>query len=315
VLLRVLTYHRIAPLDREVGLDPRLISASPESFESQMQLVAERFQAVRLADVVAAVRGNRPLPPRAVLITFDDAYRDLPEHAWPILQRFDLPATIFVPTAYATEPDAAFWWDRLHRRINGTPLHELTTAEWGRLSLGDVTERAATMRRLRAALKQHADPDAAVDELCAQLEAGADEDRQGSCLDWDGLRSLVTLGAELAGHTRHHRVLVGPPSDEIRAEIRGCLEELTRETGQPAPALCYPDGQHDQSVRDVARDEGIVVAFGTEDGINDLRRVDPLSLHRTNITPRTTARLLRWRLSTWAGPIDRWRHRRPAAKR
>src|SRR5512138_1997070 len=106
-MLRVLTYHRVADPHATPWLNPALVSALPAVFEQQMAYVSRRYAAVSLEEVIdAAVRRIR-LPRRAVLITFDDAYRDFGEIAWPILRRHRLPATLFVPTAYPGAPDHA----------------------------------------------------------------------------------------------------------------------------------------------------------------------------------------------------------------
>src|SRR5262245_66051523 len=99
-MLRVLTYHRIAEASSALHLNPRLISASPEEFAAQIRFLASHYRVVGLEDVLVAFETHRPLPRRAVLITFDDAYRDFMDVAWPILQAHRVPATLFVPTAY-----------------------------------------------------------------------------------------------------------------------------------------------------------------------------------------------------------------------
>ena len=85
-----------------------------------MRHLQRRYRVVSLAGVLEAARRRTPLPARAVLVTFDDAYRDFLDAAWPILEKHRIPATMFVPTAYAAEPERSFWWDRLHRCFTNT---------------------------------------------------------------------------------------------------------------------------------------------------------------------------------------------------
>ena len=111
-MLRVLTYHRVAKPNDTPTLEPRLISTTPAMFAQQMRYLARHYAVVSLEDVLHAVTTGMRLPKRAVLITFDDAYRDVGDIAWPILQRYQLPATLFVPTWYPAQPERALWWDR-----------------------------------------------------------------------------------------------------------------------------------------------------------------------------------------------------------
>jgi hypothetical protein len=67
--LRVLVYHRIDNPSAEPDLDPGLISATPQEFRDQMELLAERYNVVSIRTVLAAQRGEASLPAGAVLIT------------------------------------------------------------------------------------------------------------------------------------------------------------------------------------------------------------------------------------------------------
>ncbi|MGZ4396358.1 MAG: polysaccharide deacetylase family protein [Gaiellaceae bacterium] len=93
--LRVLMYHKVNdrpenPISVPIGL-----------FDEQMAVLRELgYQVVSLDDVLDHVAGITPLPPGAVLITFDDGYRDILENALPVLRRHGYPAVIFVPIGY-----------------------------------------------------------------------------------------------------------------------------------------------------------------------------------------------------------------------
>ena len=121
-LLRVLTYHRVDDPQARPWLDPVLISAAPEVFEVQMKYLSANYQPVSVFDVLEAVERNDQviLPPRAVLVTFDDAYQDFEQHAWPVLKHYQIPVTLFVPTAFPDHPEHFFWWDRLFHALHAT---------------------------------------------------------------------------------------------------------------------------------------------------------------------------------------------------
>jgi Polysaccharide deacetylase len=114
--LLVLTYHRIGD---PAGAPPGMVSASPRGFERQMRWLGTSGRAVSLDQVLAARAGTASLPPGAVLVTFDDAYADFRERAWPVLRRHAVPVTLFVPTAFPGRPGAIFWWDRLYAAVAG----------------------------------------------------------------------------------------------------------------------------------------------------------------------------------------------------
>ena len=115
--LAVLTYHRVDWPDARPFLSPAQLSATPDAFEQQMTYLARNCNVVGVEDVFDAVHQGKPLPPRAVLVTFDDAYADFAEHVWPVMKQLGLPVTLFVPTAFPDHPERGFWWDRLYNAL------------------------------------------------------------------------------------------------------------------------------------------------------------------------------------------------------
>lgn len=83
------------------------LSVTPEAFERQMRYLAKKGWAVPLADIVAYAKGEKKLPAHAVAVTFDDGYRDMLTTVLPILERYHIPATVFVPSDMSarTSPD------------------------------------------------------------------------------------------------------------------------------------------------------------------------------------------------------------------
>jgi len=295
--LAVLTYHRVdEPAD---DLYPGLISATPADFAAQVGWLARSYNLVSLADVLARREGGPALPPRSVLITFDDAYRDFATHAWPALRAHGVPVALFVPTAFPGDPTRAFWWDRLHRALTGATHVEPVATPLGELQVATADDRRATFRRLRSAFKDlpHDEAMAAVDGVVAALGG---ESRDGGCiLDWDQLRTLAGEGVELGIHSRTHPLLDQLPRHALDAEIAGAREDLEREVPGSSPAVAYPNGNHGPMVLATADDAGLRLGFSTHRGANDLRRPDWLALHRINVGRVSDITLLAAQLHRW----------------
>jgi peptidoglycan/xylan/chitin deacetylase (PgdA/CDA1 family) len=302
-LLRVLTYHRIAE-PGDPSLYPGVWSATPRAFEGQLRELSARFRVISLPQALAALRGQAPLPPRALLVTFDDAYRDFAELAWPVLRSLGLPAVLFVPTAFPDRPERAFWWDRLHRAFASARREAPLASTAGPLVLRTPAERQRSFRRVRDLVKAlpHRAAMELVEEVCGALE---ESPAQGLVLGWGALRALAREGVAVCAHTRSHPLLDRIDAAEVRAEVAGSLADLCRELGDAPPVLAYPDGRYGEAALRAAREAGIEVAFTTRRGVNDLRRADPLRLRRVPVTPRTSDSLLRAQLSrvaALAGP-------------
>ena len=303
-LLRILTYHRVDEPQAHPERYPGLISAAPRDFEQQMSFLATHYHVVSMQDLLDVVQKGAVLPPRAVLITFDDAYDDFAEYAWPVLKRYHLPVTLFVPTAFPDHPEHVFWWDRLHEALDSVPERRNIGTPLGSLPVGTAAQRKQTYARLRDHLKDlpHATAMASITQICDDL--GVTGPRQ-TVLGWDALRQLASEGVTMGAHTRTHPLLHRVSPDAVRAEVVGSLDDLKRELGAPPPIFAYPSGGFDDQVVQILKQEGIVLAFTTVSGVNNLRSADPLRLRRINIGSRTTFPLFRARLLPWSMVLDR----------
>jgi peptidoglycan/xylan/chitin deacetylase (PgdA/CDA1 family) len=294
-ILPVLTYHRVAEPDDEHY--PGLISASPEAFAEQLETLGRRLTFVGLDAVLDRQAGGRPIPPRAVLLTFDDAYRDFAEAAWPILRRHGIPAVLFVPTAFP-DRDEPFWWDRLYAALTRTERTDLLDTPAGRLVLATPAGRLAAYRALRGHLRGLAHPAAMaeVDRLVVELGGGA---IGSSVLGWDELRRLAREGVTLAPHSRTHPLLERIARADLDEEIDGSRADLVREIGSAPPAFAYPAGSCSDEVVARVRALGVRTAFTTVRGVNDLRRADWHRLRRINVGGRSSPALIRAQALGW----------------
>jgi len=97
----ILMYHHVCPKE-VIPLDPIPIEGwkytiHPTDFENQLSVLKTRgFQFVSMSEYVSAMREGHQAFLRMVSVTFDDGWRDNFDYALPVLQRLDVPATIFV---------------------------------------------------------------------------------------------------------------------------------------------------------------------------------------------------------------------------
>lgn len=309
-MLRILAYHRVAELRDTPATDSRSVSATPEGFARQMKHVAWFYRVVSMHEVLEAVEKRHLLPKRAVLITFDDAYADFVDIAWPILKQLRLPATMFVPTAYPNHPERAFWSDALYQAFAATARTEINVPGLGRLPLSPSDQKRKSLRTVQDYVITIAHWEAVelVDSVCAEL--GLNRPRGESVLNWNQLRQLVREGLTLGSHTRTHAIMTKVTPKQMREEVRGSQEDLQKETDMCLPIFCYPNGNHNDAVVCILRQQGIRLAFTTLCGPNEWGSVDPLRLHRTVIMPRTTPAIFCLRLSRWGTRFDAWRERK-----
>ena len=94
--LPILLYHHVGP--KGTRAHPEL-TVSPQRFDRQVRWLAMRgYQGITAADWLRWVRQAKPLPPKPILLTFDDGYADLGEYALPVLRRYGFSAVVYVIT-------------------------------------------------------------------------------------------------------------------------------------------------------------------------------------------------------------------------
>jgi peptidoglycan/xylan/chitin deacetylase (PgdA/CDA1 family) len=263
-----------------------------------MLFIATRYRPISLAELLEVRHGRAHLPRRAVLVTFDDAYRDFAEHAWPRLRRLGVPVTLFVATAYPDRPSRAFWWDRLWAALTLAPPGAQVETPDGQRTLATGADRMRAYRSLRRHLKTLPD-DRIQGELERLVGRFTPPATTSPVLGWDELRALAGEGVTVAPHTRTHPILARVPRERVREEIMGSLEDLEREIGTVRPVLAYPSGGLSDEVVDVVREVGFELAFSTKRGNNHVGRADWLRLRRIHVSRRFGFPALRAQLLPW----------------
>ena len=292
--LAVLMYHRIADVDEDTTLDPALRSATPSEFARQMRMLADEFDVLSL-DRLLEVRGGAPVPDRAVVVTFDYAYRSVVENAVPILRAAGLPSIMFVPTGLVGDRVTP-WWDRLYAALRNAPPAVYATPA-GVVAL-DGTSRAvaAANRSISSWLKTipAGDVDGEVERLTATFgecrHAGSPP--SSPLASWEELRSCADAAVELAPHGRRHAIWPSCNDAQLRDELNGARSDLEQHWGRCPTIVAYPAGVSSPSVRRAVAEAGHTVALGTRPGGNDWA-TDWLDLRRVDVTRRVDHRVLR----------------------
>lgn len=118
----VLCYHAVS--ERW----PAALSATPARFEEQIRALARGgYRGVTFHEAATVESSGR-----RVAVTFDDSYKSVRELARPILERYDMPATVFVPTAFA-DSDEPMSWPGVDQWLETEHRDELLPMSWQEL--------------------------------------------------------------------------------------------------------------------------------------------------------------------------------------
>ena len=261
--LTVLAYHRIHdPVGFEF-FEP-VISAPPDGFARQMDLIAERFNAVSLADVLSWMDGKGRLPPNPVLITFDDGYRDNLEQAMPILREREMPAVLFVATGNI-DRSQPFFWDSAAYSFHHTDTTEADLPILGPRAWGS-SPSVVCAEWIEAAKREPQDRREDLTEQLGQVLGVVmpDSARTGELLSWDEIREMAGQGFSMGSHTVSHAILTELSAAEAQRELAESRRRLEDELNGPIRALAYPNGttlDFNPQIEGMASEAGYSAAF------------------------------------------------------
>lgn len=271
--LTVVMFHRTLSPD-----DPRWKTCDPDytlpvrRLAESLAFFRRHYNVVSLAQVLASRRDGAPLPPRPLLITFDDGWADNADYALPELRKAGLPALLFV-VADAVGTRQPFFQERL-------------IAGWRRGAL-KVAELAQAMRA-QAGMEWQPIGES-IDELreaIARIETMPPERRNAvlapfmAALD-DGLRHMVTVeelqrlqagGVALGSHGKTHTPM--KQATDLDAELSGARVALAQCLGQAMPvveSMSFPHGSFDATIAQRARQAGYELLFTSVPVLNPVK--------------------------------------------
>ena len=284
--LAVLIFHRVLPTpDLFLASDPDV-----QVFAELMRVIRERFSPLSLAEGLHRLARNT-LPPRAVSVTFDDGYADNLKVALPVLQRLEIPATLFIASGYLD--GRCMWNDQLCqaiRRCPGTSV-DLTAYGAGIRPLGGPRERAMLAQDLlRLFTYEAAEPR---EQVAADLAARFAPDLTSPMLTRTQVRELGDQGIEIGGHTVTHPILARTPDQTAYREIAENKEDLEGLLGRRLRFFAYPNGKPDLDFTAthaaMVRTLGYQAALTTGHGVA-VAGTDPMRLPRFTPWERTPMR-------------------------
>jgi peptidoglycan/xylan/chitin deacetylase (PgdA/CDA1 family) len=298
--LRILAYHRV--LDAAAPaftFDDELISATTASFRRQMDFVRRNFNVISFEQLNECERERGRWPERALIITFDDGYRDNYTHAFPILREMGLCATIFLAVGHVGEAKL-FWWDFVAYCFKQTRRRAVAFPELGAapLPLTGMRERLEAIRRVLEWIKEVKEEVKRrfLSELSDQLEvAMPDGLAEGMHLTWDDVRQMAAGGIEFGSHTMTHPILSNVTERQLYEEVTLSKERLEQQLDKDVIAFSYPVGgraSFNGGVKEAVNRCGFRYAVSYQEGVAE-KNSDRYSLPRIHVEAFQSLELFR----------------------
>jgi len=259
-------------------------------FANQLETLSRLFTPVSATDVLNHIENGAALPPYAVLVTFDDGFRNNLIYAAPELERLGIPALIHVASGHIGQ-NGLLWPHELDERIiswRHTALPMPDGQADAALSSA-ISERWQVADQVRNVCKRlpHGERIAYLNRL-RQEPLPAEEDWQQvlySFLSWEEVRELDSRGFSIGSHAVNHPILTTLSSSDLAFELGESKSRIEHEVGKPCPYLAYPNGGPDDFSPEVIREAekaGYKVAFTLMERTNP-HSLDPFEIDRVCI--------------------------------
>ena len=293
----VLMYHRVMPWKEGKSSVFEGMQVDPDTFELQMAYLRKHFNLLALDDLRRHLRNRTPFPPNSCMVTFDDGWKDNFTQAYPVLNRYKVPAVIFLSVGHIGTRKR-FWQERTFTALHGireaAPRDPDIPARYRNLPEGIKIEELLALpegkfrKEVREQIRSHKklplsriEPIVEAIDACAGMTGGPSSGGD-SFLSWEEIEEMSRGGIDFGSHGLTHEILTNITADEVRKEVlesRRIIEERIRKS---VYAFSYPNGDHDPVVRKCVAECGYEIAFGTRRGFAGPED-DPLSLKRVNV--------------------------------
>ena len=272
---------------------PSVWTQLPEKiFEAQIKWLAKTFHPITLTEMIQAVQSKRSLPSNSVLITFDDGLKNNIDIVYPILQKYNIPATIFLTVDYIGT-DQFCWVDDLYITIltaseNKQSLDLSHPKADNLFQQGDTWAAYHTLVEFLKVL-----PEDVLYEHLGRIFSQIEIDRDlykgdFGMLSWEDIKKmdadpLISFGA----HTANHRILTHIPSEDLDDELFGARQRMEGKLGHTVTSFCYPNGRLGLDFlpehMDMLERGGYSCAFATNRGMFDLVKDNVFSIPRVSV--------------------------------
>jgi len=292
----ILAYHRVLdPAEHDLDAVEPGMHVTRDAFAEHVDLLQRRYRVAPLADLVRKLYTGEKIEWGVVAITFDDAWLDTYEVAYPILRAAGLPATVFVPTSLV-DSGAYFWFSRAARSVRAIwDNREILAAafpdeimppeaEFVMRALIDNPPRQQYFTRIMQGCKDL--PEASRARVVDFLEALGQPPaaRRPDLADWEQLRRMSRDVFEIGSHTAGHRILTQLDEEQVKRELDESRRRIADEIGEAPVSFCYPNGDYNEKIARLVARAGYACATTTRHGFAnppaDLYALPRLGMHQ-----------------------------------
>lgn len=236
---RILMYHRFSN-EIEHG------KVCKDTFEQQIIELKDNFNIMPLTYISSRLSENKSIPDNTIIITIDDGYSDFYHYAYPVLLKYDVPATIYITTDFI---DGRIWlWpDKISHILKQTECDHIYVDKLNyKFPLAGETDRNNAWQNLITYCNNLTQDDRSnfIDQIAHELDITVDNypPSEFAAMNWTMTKEIANNGIDIGAHTKSHPILSREDKDKVDEEISGCKSKIESVIHKPVDNFCYPNG-------------------------------------------------------------------------
>lgn len=302
--LTILAYHGVMDVGKNYLYDIDCVSSRVEQFEDQIVFLKNNFNIITFSDYCEKYLSNNLIPDKTVIITFDDGYRNNYTDVYPILKKYNIPATIFL-TAGLVSTDNLLWFDELSYILMACCQHKsLEVSVLGEnifFNLGSIESNRYAYRKIVKLFKRLSNNER-IDEL-QSIKKKLSIDFQSArnsriLLNWSEIREMNENGIEFGSHSLTHPILTSMSDAESKLEIMNSKCIIEKQLGNKCIVFSYPNGSYSDREMRYVENSGYKLAVSYEHGVDFYPLKNNYEFKRVHIETYTSISQFRCGLST-----------------
>lgn len=257
----ILVYHRVGTIRDRWSVD----TTDTIDFEKQMKYLLRTHKIISLEQMAKIILERKTLPKRAAVVTFDDGYKDNYTNAFPILKKYNIPATIFLTTGNIGTNNL-FWWDKVEYILCNTKLKRFDLGDFGDISPPSGSNILKSLGEIMSRFNRTPEDKKCV--LIDKLVKISDVDvpknlGRDIIMSWDEVKEMNENGINFGAHTVTHPILTRVSLQQAKHEITKSKKDIEKRLNKPVTTFSYPNGLADdfnEEIKNLLKENGFICA-------------------------------------------------------
>ena len=287
--IKIITYHAVDEFPNYIDL-----FMAPEKFEAQMKYIHTHYDIITLEEAVNIIETRRSIPQNAIVITFDDGYKDNYHTVYPIIKRYGLPMTIFISSDYIKSGMPTFVYATIVLLENAkNKLLDLSNYDLGKFMLDNAASKEQAIleidrysKMLRFDQRQQL-----LQEIISKVGLNGEKHILiDKMLTWENISEMSHNLVSFGSHTCRHPNLTHLGSEDLHHELVRSKQSIEKKIHKEVKYFAYPYGGKDalnDSVKQHVKEAGYEAAFVLYP--EKLTAENKFSLGRTMISHQMTS--------------------------